>query len=81
MPKYIAEAYLVHEGAIIQEGQTVELSEEQAERLGDKVSPSTETALEEKTVPELKEMAKDRNIEGYNDMKKAELVEVLSKEE
>jgi hypothetical protein len=37
MPKYTANAYLVHNGAIVQTGQEVELSEEQAERLGDKV--------------------------------------------
>lgn len=31
------------------------------------------------TVAELKEMAKNKNIEGYTSMKKAELIEVLSK--
>jgi len=80
MPKYTANAYLVHKGAVVQTGKSIELTEEQAKRLGDKVSPSTEMTLENKTVPELKEMAKERDIEGYTDMKKAELVAALSEE-
>lgn len=39
-------------------------------------TPETES-LEEKTVKELKEIAKDREIEGYSEMKKAELIEAL----
>lgn len=78
MPKYIANVYLVHNGAVVQTGQTVDLTEEQAERLGDKVSPSAETSLEDKNVAELKELARERGIEGYNDMKKAELIAALT---
>ena len=35
--------------------------------------------FEELKVTELKEMAKERGIEGYLEMKKAELIEVLTK--
>lgn len=38
MPKYIANAYLVHKGKIIQAGQGVELTKVQGDRLGDKVT-------------------------------------------
>lgn len=78
MPKYTANAYLIHEGAIVQTGQDLELSEEQAAALGDKVSQSEAGKLEEFTVAELKEQAKAQGIEGYNDLKKAELVAALS---
>lgn len=38
MPKYTANTYLVHNGAVVQTGGEVELTEEQAKRLGDKVT-------------------------------------------
>ncbi|MCR1833061.1 hypothetical protein NSA56_01450 [Oceanobacillus caeni] len=47
MPKYIANAYLVHKGKIIQTGNEVELTKEQAKRLGDKVTPVNEPKEEE----------------------------------
>jgi hypothetical protein len=38
MPKYTANAYLSHKGKLVQPNQEVELTEEQAKRLGDKVT-------------------------------------------
>lgn len=40
MPKYIANAYLVHEGKIVQTGGELELEAKQAKMLGDKVTPA-----------------------------------------
>ena len=39
--------------------------------------PVEDESLEDKTVKELKEMADDQGIEGYSNMKKAELIEAL----
>lgn len=47
MPKYIANAYLLHNGSVVQTGGEVELTKEQAERLGDKVSPVKEAPKKE----------------------------------
>jgi hypothetical protein len=48
MPKYIAEAYLVHNGAVVQPGHEVEIAADQAERLGDKVKPVKKLKKEDK---------------------------------
>ncbi|WP_156031446.1 hypothetical protein [Sporolactobacillus terrae] len=37
MAKYIASAYLADKGKIVKPGETVELTDEQAKNLGDKV--------------------------------------------
>lgn len=42
MPTYTANAYLSHNGELVQPGVSIELTKEQAERLGDKVVNSGE---------------------------------------
>lgn len=88
MPKYVAKSYLLHEGKIVRDGEEVELTSEQAERLGDKVQNPTvanneeyEKPLEEYNVRELRDFADQKNIEGYYDMRKDELIEALKESE
>lgn len=81
MPKFTANSYLSHKGALVKPGAELELTEEQGKRLADKVTPhaaAPEKLLEEKTVAELKAEAKQLEIEGYNDLKKDELVKAIS---
>jgi hypothetical protein len=69
MPKYTANAYLVHKGAVVQTGGEVELTEEQAKRLGDKVEPievgesednkHSEASLKKLSADEQKEIVKE----------------------
>lgn len=44
MPKFKANAYLSTPKGVVPTGQTLELTKEQAERLGDKVTPLEEAA-------------------------------------
>ncbi|MDQ0427680.1 hypothetical protein QOZ98_000505 [Planomicrobium stackebrandtii] len=81
MPKFTANSYLSHKGALVKPGAELELTEEQGKRLADKVTPHAsvpEKPLDEKTVPELKAEAKQLEIEGYNDLKKDELVKAIT---
>lgn len=52
MPKYTANAYLIHNGSIVQTGGEVELTEEQAERLGDKVTIIEKPSTRKKSEPQ-----------------------------
>lgn len=80
MPKYVANELLAHNGAPVHIGEKLILTEKQAEALGDKVSPTPEAVLEQNTVPELKELAKEKEIEGYSKMDKGQLVQALLEE-
>lgn len=80
MPEYVAKAFLIHNGEVIEPEGTLTLTEEQAEYLNreqENVELSEEGKLEKLTVPELKDLAKDKGIEGYTKLDKAALIEAL----
>lgn len=54
---------------------------DQAKGLGDKVTLTKGSKLEKLTVPELKDKAKDKGVEGYSEMNKPDLITALSEEE
>lgn len=91
MSKYVAQEFLVHKGELVAIGGTVELTEEQAKRLGAKVILQDEAAeddmvdydkpLEDMTVKELKAEAKELGITGYSGMDREQLIAAIEGEE
>lgn len=83
MPRYIANSYLLHQGKVIQTGGEVELTKEQAERLGNKVElvdiegQTGDKTLQEHNVEELKAIAKERGVEGFSKLQKDDLIEAI----
>ncbi|GIN93328.1 hypothetical protein J22TS1_43790 [Siminovitchia terrae] len=55
MPKFIANAYLLHNGKVVQTGEELELEAKQAKVLGDKVTPAPEEKEPEKEQEPVKE--------------------------
>ena len=55
----------------------VEAKAEEVKKEAPKAEAKATTNLNDLTVAELKEMAKEKNIEGYSKMKKAELIDAL----
>ena len=73
-PKAFAELVKVAKSGKVAEVKVAKETKETKE-----TKKETKVDLTKLTVAELKEMAKEKNIEGYTTMKKAEIIEALSK--
>lgn len=76
MPKYETVGYLIHEGAVLPIGSTIDLNEEDAARLNveqENVVLTEESKLEEKTLEELQGEAKELGVKGYSKLNKDDL--------
>ena len=82
MEKFVANDLLAHNGRVVFEGQELSLTEEQAERLGSKVTPlevaKPDKPVEEMTLTELRGLAKKAGVESYSRKDKATLKAELS---
>lgn len=73
-----AQAQDSQEDSVNQDSQNQVSQDSQASQSGDSDGQTwTKEELEAKRVPELKELAKEANVEGYSSLLKAELIEVL----
>jgi Rho termination factor, N-terminal domain len=78
MPTYQAKAPLSKHGKYIAPGEKLELTVEQAKKLGDKVAMTQVAKLEDKTVEELKDIAKAKSVKDYSSMKQDELIKAIT---
>ena len=75
-PKYFSELVKIANAGL--EGKTIKQEEVKTEAKETKKEVKEEkTDLSNLTVAQLREIAKDKNIEGYSTMKKAELISAL----
>lgn len=89
MLKYIAVGYLGHKGKLVKPGSEVKLTEEQAARLGESVKLSEDQDVEtvesselaDYTNAQLKEIAESEGLEGYESLKKADLIALIEGKE
>ena len=79
MPKCFSKGYLIKDGTIIKPEEEIILTKQQMIYLGDKVEKieADVNNLENLTVDELKEIAENQGIEGFNKLKKDELIEAI----
>lgn len=81
MAKYLANGIIEHEGKVYRPGDAIELTEEQAAPLKQKVLPfelaDPEKPVSELTVKELRPLAKKAGIEKAGTLNRGELIDEL----